>query len=82
MTDTEDTYRGIAYYFSVTPPLLWQVNGVQSASTQDITVRSSGNGQGTALLDFSAADSDTTQSVDSTLTVNFGQAQQQAYLGL
>jgi hypothetical protein len=82
MTDPEDTYRGVPYYFSDTPEVTWEVNGTPSATTDDITVRSSGTGTGTALLQFSAADSATDLSTDSTLSVNFGQTSSGGILGL
>jgi hypothetical protein len=78
----EETYRGVPYYFSVTPPVIWNMNGVQSGTTDNITVRSTGNGQGSAVLDFSANDSDTSQSADSTISVNFGQQQSGGIFGL
>ena len=82
MTDAEDTYRGVAYYFSETPAISWGVNGNQSGTTNDLTVRSSGNGTGSAVLDYSATDSNTTQSADSTVSVNFGQTAPGGIFGL
>jgi hypothetical protein len=82
MSDAEDTYRGVAYYFSETPTMSWEVNGVPSASSQDITVRDSGSGQGSALLDFSTDDSSTEQSADDSITVNFGQTASGGIFGL
>jgi hypothetical protein len=82
MPDAEDTYRGVPYYFSETPVVSWGVNGVPSGTANDITVRSSGNGQGSAVLTFSATESDTSQSANSTVSVNFGQQQSSGIFGL
>jgi ribosomal protein L31 len=82
MTDTEDTYRGVAYYFSDAPTLTWTVNGTGSGSEPDITVRSSGNGTGSAVLSFEADDNATQETANSTLSVNFGQASSGGLFGL
>lgn len=82
MNGPEDTYRAVPYYFSETPSVSWDVNGTQSATTDDITVRSSGNGQGSALLSFTATQSDDSLSANSTVSVNFGSSQQTGIFGL
>ena len=82
MTDAEDTFRGVPYYFSETPAVSWGVNGNQSGITNDITVRAAGSGQGSAVLNFSAVESDTSLSSDSTVSVNFGQKPSAGIFGL
>ena len=82
MADAEDTYRGVAYYFSATPAVEWLVNGIQSSTANDITVRAAGNGQGSAVLNYSATDSNTSQSANSTISVNFGQQKSNGIFGL
>ena len=82
LNGTEETYRGVPYNFSTMPPVSWEVNGTQSGTADDITVRSSGSGTGSAVLDFSATDSNTTQSADSTVSVNFGQPASSGIFGL
>ncbi len=82
MTDTEDTFRAVPYYFSGTPSLSWSVNDVQSQAGQDITVRSSGTGSGTALVSFAAKQSDTNQLANTSLTVQFGGKKSLGIFGL
>jgi ribosomal protein L31 len=82
MSDTEETYLGVPYYFSDPPTVTWTVNGTQSSSDDDITVRSSGNGQGTAVLNYTASDPSATQTANSTLSVVFGNQQSSGLFGL
>jgi hypothetical protein len=82
LNGSEDTYRGVPYYFSETPALNWTVNGNDSGTSPDITVRATGNGQGTARLGFAASQSDTHQSADSALSILFGNKQSLGIFGL
>lgn len=75
LSGSEDTYRGVGYYFSTVPKLSWAVNGVDSGATEDITLHSAGSGTGTAVLNFSANQTGTTQSANTSISVNFGQKQ-------
>ncbi|MES2225499.1 MAG: hypothetical protein V4480_01685 [Patescibacteria group bacterium] len=74
LTDSEQSYRAVPYYFSTAPSLTWQVNGTASQTGQDITVRPSGNGKGTALLGIQAQSSAPIQSGGNSLSVSFGAA--------
>lgn len=82
MTDTEETYRGIAYYFANPPALTWTVNNVSSGNDPDITVRSSGNGQGTANLGLSARQSDPLVTLAANIAVVFGKKSSTSIFGL
>ncbi len=82
MHDTETTYRAVPYYFSTTPTLNWTVNGVQSGSDNDITVRATGAGQGTANLDVSAKQDNPLETAAATLSVLFGQKKSGGIFGL
>jgi hypothetical protein len=82
MPNTEDTFLGIPYYFSGTPGLGWVMNGTNSGSDADITVRSTGNGTGTAGLTFSANNSDSSESANSTVSVLFGKKSSIGIFGL
>ena len=73
LTDSEATYRAVPYYFTTVPSLVWQVNGTPSQTGQDITVRPSGNGKGTAVLGVSASSGTLGQAANATLSVLFGQ---------
>lgn len=72
LNGSEDTYRAVPYYFTSIPSLTWQVNGTPSQTGQDITVRPSGNGQGTAILDVSGSSGTLGQSANRTMSVTFG----------
>jgi len=74
LTDSEATYRAVPYFFTSAPSLTWQVNGTPSQTGQDITVRPSGNGKGTAQLGVSASSGSLGQSANSALSVTFGQS--------
>jgi hypothetical protein len=72
MNSDEEAFRGIAYFFGVQPALAWGVNGEPASSDPDVTVRTTGAGQGTANLSFSAQTPGSTQSVSLSLPVRFG----------
>jgi hypothetical protein len=74
LTDSEDTYRAVPYYFNSTPSLTWQVNGTPSQTGPDITVRPSGSGEGTAMLGVSGSTGALGQSAEAGLSVTFGKS--------
>jgi hypothetical protein len=82
MSDAEDTFRGVPYYFTGSPSLTWTVNDVASQAGQDITVRSNGAGSGTAVVGFEAKQSDTSQLGDTSMTVQFGAKKSLGIFGL
>lgn len=82
MSDAEDTFRGVAYYFTGTPSLEWSVNNTASQAGQDITVRSNGSGSGTAVVQFGANQSDTNQQSNASMTVQFGAPKSLGIFGL
>ena len=82
MTDTEDTFRGVPYYFSGTPSMNWQVDGTNSGTAQDLTVGATGSGRGSAVLNFTANDSGSQATANSTVSVAFGQTSSGGILGL
>lgn len=73
LSGSEATYRAVPYFFTSFPSLTWQVNGTPSQTGQDITVRPSGNGKGTAVLGVSASSGSLGQSANTNLSVSFGQ---------
>jgi hypothetical protein len=81
MNDTEDTFHGVPYYFSNPPSLTWLVNGDTSGTDEDLTVRSTGNGTGSAVINFAASDDSIQASANSSVSVQFGQAST-GFLGL
>lgn len=74
LTESEATYRAVPYYFTSLPSLTWNVNGTPSQTGEDITVRPSGNGKGTAVLGASASTGALGQSAQAQLSVTFGKA--------
>lgn len=71
LSGSEETLRGVAYFFGAKPTLLWSVNGQGSGGDDTVTVRSSGSGSGRANLSLSARLNETHQSVTKTLSVLF-----------
>lgn len=82
MSDEEETFRAVPYYFSATPSLDWSVNGTQSQAGKDITVRSNGSGSGTALLGFTAKQASTNLLANVSMTVQFGAKKSLGIFGL
>lgn len=81
MTDTEATFRAIGYFFANSPSLSWSVNGAMSGTDRDITVRSTGVGQGSARISVSGTDN-TRRTAAVASTVQFGQATGFGFFGL
>jgi len=82
MSDEEETFRAVPYYFSGIPSLDWNMNGVQSQSGKDITVRSNGSGKGTAVVGFTAKQAQTNQLADTSMTIKFGEQKSLGIFGL
>ncbi len=80
LTDSEKTYRAVPYFFASIPSIAWQVNGTPSQSGQDITVRPTGSGKGTALLGVTATAGD--QLANTSFSVQFGSSQSTGIFGL
>lgn len=74
MPDTEATFRAVGYFFAVPPTFAWTVNSNTNGTDKDITVRATGNGQGTAKLGVTATEPATRRSAGSQVTVDFGAA--------
>jgi len=82
MTTDEESFRMVPYFFAARPQLSWSVNAVTSGSDEDITVRSTGNGRGSALITATAKRTENLQTADTTLTLRFGQERQLGIFGL
>lgn len=82
ITDSERTFRAVPYFFSEIPSLAWQVNGASSQSGQDITVRPTGSGIGSALLEIAAKAAHFPQIANNTLSVAFGIKRSTGIFGL
>lgn len=82
MNGEEDSFRMVPYYFAGRPALSWTVNAVASGGDDDITVRATGTGRGSALLSATARYADTFQSADTSLSVRFGEDRALGIFGL
>lgn len=72
LKDTEETFRAVPYFFPDRPSIVWQVNGTQSDSDENITVRTSGAGAGSALLGVLARSAASTRTAESRFRIRFG----------
>jgi hypothetical protein len=68
----EAAFRGVAYFFGAKPSLAWSINSQPASADREVTVRTTGNGQGSATLSLTALNSDTAQSATARLPVSFG----------
>jgi hypothetical protein len=68
----EAAFHGVAYFFGGEPSLTWSVNSAPASSDKEVTVRTTGTGQGTASLMLTALLSATEQSATSRVPVTFG----------
>lgn len=75
LSGTEESLRGVAYFFSSRPDLLWSVNGQGNTTDDTITIRRSGSAGGRAVLALSARLGAANQSVNKTISVLFGSQQ-------
>jgi len=82
MPDTEATFRAIGYFFSVPPTFSWTVNKATSGTDKDITVRATGNGQGTARLGLTTTESEARRSANAGVTIDFGKSTGFGFFGL
>jgi hypothetical protein len=82
MPDTETTFRAVGYFFAVPPTFAWTVNSATSGTDKDITVRATGNGQGTAALSVTATEAASRRNAESRVTVDFGSARGFGFFGL
>lgn len=82
LKDTEETFRAVPYFFPDRPAIVWQVNGTQSDSDENITVRASGAGGGSALLGVLARSSTSSRTAESRFRVRFGERNSFSIFGL
>lgn len=68
----EETFRAVPFYFAGTPTVAWTLNGGQSGTDPDLTVRSTGSTAGSALIGATASGGGAT--AQSRFTLQFGSA--------
>ncbi len=76
MNGSEESFRVVPYYFPTAPTLAWSVNNAPSGSDPLITVRTTGDQSGTAVLSVTAKQEGSYQSASAMLNVMFGQNQE------
>lgn len=74
LSGTEETFRAVPYYFGIAPDIAWTVNGTASGTEEDVTVRVTGSGAGTANLSVSAKRPEALQSASESVRLRFGAA--------
>ena len=79
---TEDGYRAVPYFFAGLPSIAWSVNGTVNETSNSITLRATGEGEGTAQLAVEAQNSTTFQRAENNFLVKFGEASGFNFLGL
>ena len=82
MSDTESTFRAVGYFFKVPPAFAWTVNRAGGGTDRDVTVRSTGSGQGTARIGLTATEPETRRNASAGFTVDFGSTTGFGFFGL
>lgn len=82
MSDAEQMFRIVPYFFAETPSFSWTLNSKASGSDRDITVRSTGSGAGSATISGTAALPNALQSATQTFNLSFGASQSLGIFGL
>lgn len=70
---TEASFRAVPYFFAASPTLEWSVGGTAQGAQKDITVRSTGSGQGSASLEIRAKLANTLQVASNRTLLRFGE---------
>lgn len=73
MTGDEQTFRAVPYHFAGGSQITWLVNSAESGSDNDITLRSTGSGGGTANLIARVKQAATFALAETRLSVRFGE---------
>lgn len=73
MSSTEQTFRMVPYYFAKAPSVSWRVSGNEGGVERDVTVRTTGAGAGSAVLEANATLQSNYQTARQSLTVSFGE---------
>lgn len=71
MTEDEQAFRAVPYFFASAPAIAWSVNNAPSGADKDITLRASGGGGGTANVSVKANQPANFQSAAAALKVEF-----------
>lgn len=82
LTSDEETFRAVPFFFASAPKIAWTLNGSDSGSDPDLTVRTTGASKGTALLGARVANPSALSDAEARLTVQFGQARSTGIFGL
>lgn len=69
----EGTFRAVPYFFAAPPSVEWSVGGKPQGALRDITVRPTGNGQGSASLEVRAKLAGSLQIANNRIVLRFGE---------
>lgn len=72
LDSTEGTFRAVPYFFAAPPSIEWSVGGKAQGAQRDITVRSTGSGQGSASLEIRAKLAGSLQVANNRIVLRFG----------
>lgn len=72
LSGEEAAFRGVGYFFGAKPSLTWSINSQPASNDNEVTVRTTGSGQGSAALSLTALESTAQQSATARLPVDFG----------
>ncbi len=72
LAGTEEAFRAVPYHFGRTPVISWKLNGADTGSDPDLTVRTTGAERGTALLGVSADGEGLFAHAERSLSLEFG----------
>lgn len=72
MDSTEESFRAVPYFFAVPPVFSWTINGAGSENDDELTVRVTESGRGTARIGIAAQGVGTTESASHDFLVEFG----------
>lgn len=78
----EATFRAEPFYYGTRPQVAWSLNGTESGSDPDLTVRATGASAGTALVGASANDPSALNNAQASFTVQFSKARSTGIFGL
>lgn len=82
MTEDEQTFRAVPYFFASAPAITWKVGTAAGGGDKDITLRSSGQGSGSTAISVDAKQPTSKQSANTRLTVQFDRSSGIGIFGL
>ena len=82
MERTESTFLAIPYFFAAKPDISWEVGDNESGTSANITLRTTGNGKGTAHVSVTASVPNSYDSASADSIIHFGSSDSGGFFGL